>query len=95
MPSRSWKSLARAALVVKGDDVLGGPRHVRDYKADTRIEFAWMPFWTCPRLVESHCLSLSFVLELYWAFVAESRMPAHGIIKAVNISGDRIFGLAA
>jgi hypothetical protein len=36
--------LARAALVVKGDDVLGGPRHVRDDEADARIKFARMPF---------------------------------------------------
>jgi hypothetical protein len=36
--------LARAALVVKGDDVLGGSRHVRDDEADTRIEFTPMPF---------------------------------------------------
>jgi hypothetical protein len=35
---------AGAALVVKGDDVLGGPRHVRDDEADAWIKFARMPF---------------------------------------------------
>jgi hypothetical protein len=44
-------------------------------------------------LVESHCLLLCFVFELYGAFVAEGRMPADGIIKAIDISGDGIFGL--
>jgi hypothetical protein len=39
--------------------------------------------WTCPYLVESHCLLLCFVFELYGAFVAEGRMPADGIIKAI------------
>jgi hypothetical protein len=36
--------LARAALVVEGDDILGGSRHVGDDEADARIEFARMPF---------------------------------------------------
>jgi hypothetical protein len=36
--------LARAALIVKGDDILGGARHVGDDEADARIEFARMPF---------------------------------------------------
>ena len=36
--------LAGAALVVKGDDILGGPRHVRDDEADAWIKFARMPF---------------------------------------------------
>ncbi len=36
--------LARAALIVEGDDILGRPRHVRDDKADARIEFARTPF---------------------------------------------------
>ena len=49
--------------------------------------------WTCPYLVESHCLLLCFVFELYGAFVAEGRVPADGIIKAIDISGDGIFGL--
>ena len=51
--------------------------------------------WTCPRLVENHCLSLCIVFEHYGAFVAEGRMPADRIIKAVDISGDRMFSLAA
>jgi hypothetical protein len=51
--------------------------------------------WTCPRLVESHCLSLCIVLELYGAFVAKGRMPADRIVKAIDISGDGRFGLAA
>jgi hypothetical protein len=51
--------------------------------------------WSCPRLVENHCLSLCIVFEHYGAFVAEGRMPADGIIKAVDISGDRMFSLAA
>jgi hypothetical protein len=41
--------------------------------------------WTCPRLVESHCLSLSFALKLFGAFVAKGRMPADGVIKAIDI----------
>ena len=36
--------LARPALVVEGDDILGGSRHVGDDEADARIEFARMPF---------------------------------------------------
>src|ERR1700757_2299282 len=36
--------LAGAALVVEGNDILGGPRHVRHDEADARIEFARMPF---------------------------------------------------
>jgi hypothetical protein len=36
--------LARPALVVEGDDVLGGARHVGDDKADARVKFARMPF---------------------------------------------------
>ena len=56
---------------------------------------AFLLEWTCPRLVESHCLLLCFMLELYGAFVAKGRMPADGIIKAVDISGDRMFSLAA
>src|SRR5271165_4319779 len=51
--------------------------------------------WTCPCLVESHCPLVSFVFEIYWAFVTKSRMPAHGIIEPVDISGDGIFGLKA
>ena len=49
--------------------------------------------WTCPRLVESHCLLGCFILELYGAFVAKGRMPVDGILKAVDISGDRMFSL--
>jgi hypothetical protein len=37
--------VARAALVVEGDDVLGAPRHVGDDDADTRIKLARMPFY--------------------------------------------------
>jgi hypothetical protein len=51
--------------------------------------------WTCPRLVESHCLLLCFVLELYGAFVAKGRMPADRVIKPIDIFGDGIFGLTA
>src|SRR5262249_9498736 len=36
--------LARPALVVEGDDIFGGPRHVRHDEADARIKFARMPF---------------------------------------------------
>src|SRR4030081_2809435 len=36
--------LARAALVVEGDDILGCPCHVGHDEADARIKFAWMPF---------------------------------------------------
>ena len=36
--------LARAALVVEGDDILGGASHVGDNKADARVKFARMPF---------------------------------------------------
>ncbi len=36
--------LARTALVVEGDDILGWSRHVGDDEADTRIAFAWVPF---------------------------------------------------
>src|SRR5271165_6919855 len=54
-----------------------------------------MDNWTCPCLVESHCPLVSFVFEIYWAFVTKSRMPAHGIIEPVDISGDGIFGLKA
>jgi len=53
------------------------------------------PEWTCPRLVESHCLLVCFILERYGAFVAQSGMPADGIIKAIDISGDRMFSLVA
>ena len=35
--------LARAALVVEDDDVLGAPRHVGNDEADARIKFARMP----------------------------------------------------
>ena len=49
--------------------------------------------WTCPRLVEGHCLLGCFILELYGAFVAKGRMPVDGIIKAVDISGGRMFSL--
>jgi hypothetical protein len=35
--------VARAALVLAGDDVLGAPRHVGD-NDDTRIKLARMPF---------------------------------------------------
>ena len=56
---------------------------------------AFPPAWTCPCLVESHCPLVSFVFEIYWAFVTKSRMPAHGIIEPVDISGDGIFGLKA
>lgn len=35
--------LARAALVVEGDDILGAPRHVGDDEADARIKLARMP----------------------------------------------------
>ena len=45
--------------------------------------------WTCPELVESHCLLLYFVLELYGAFVAEGRMPTDGIIKAIDMALSR------
>jgi len=45
--------------------------------------------------MESHCLSLFVVLELYGAFVTTGRMPADWIIKAIDISGNSIFGLAA
>ena len=51
--------------------------------------------WTCPCLVESHYSLVSFVFEIYWAFVTKSRMPADGIIEPVDISGDGIFGLKA
>src|SRR4029077_11581412 len=36
--------LTGPTLVVEGNDVLGGPHHVRDKEADARIKFAWMPF---------------------------------------------------
>jgi hypothetical protein len=36
--------LARAALVVEANDVLGRPRHVGHDKPDARVEFARMPF---------------------------------------------------
>jgi hypothetical protein len=36
--------LTGPALVVEGDDILGRSRHVGDDEADTRIEFARMPF---------------------------------------------------
>ena len=36
--------LACSALVVESNDALGWAAHVGDYKADTRIEFARMPF---------------------------------------------------
>jgi hypothetical protein len=36
--------LARAALVVEGDDTLDRPRQVGDDEADPRIQLAWMPF---------------------------------------------------
>jgi hypothetical protein len=46
---------ARAALVVEGDDIFGRPRQVGDDEANTRIQFARMPFdlgddtaWLCP-----------------------------------------------
>lgn len=35
--------LACAALVVEGDDILRGSRHIRHDEADARIEFARMP----------------------------------------------------
>ena len=35
--------LARAALVVEGDDTLDRPRQVGDDKADARVQLAWMP----------------------------------------------------
>jgi len=36
--------LARAALVVEGDDILGGSRYVGDDEADPRIKLARIPF---------------------------------------------------
>ena len=36
--------LGRAALIVEGDDTIGRPGQIGDDEADTRIEFAWMPF---------------------------------------------------
>src|ERR1700730_822045 len=36
--------LACSALVVESNDAFGRAAHVGDYKADTRIEFARMPF---------------------------------------------------
>src|ERR1700757_3353862 len=36
--------LTGPALVVEGNDILGEPCHVRHDEADTRIEFARMPF---------------------------------------------------
>jgi hypothetical protein len=36
--------LACSALVVEGDDILGGAYHVRHDEADARIKFARMPF---------------------------------------------------
>src|ERR1700751_4985929 len=36
--------LARPALVVEGNDALGGAAHVRHDEADARIEFTRMPF---------------------------------------------------
>lgn len=35
--------LARAALVIEGDDIRGAPRHVDDDEPDARIKLARMP----------------------------------------------------
>jgi hypothetical protein len=59
------------------------------------IQMGYAVLDTYPRLMESHCLSLFVVLELYGAFVTTGRMPADWIIKAIDISGNSIFGLAA
>jgi hypothetical protein len=39
--------LACAALVVEGDDILRGARHVGHDEADARVEFARTPFDLC------------------------------------------------
>jgi hypothetical protein len=39
--------LACAALVVEGDDILRGARHVNHDEADARVEFARTPFDLC------------------------------------------------
>src|SRR5208283_1539283 len=67
----------------------------RSSACDTLSRSCVRRVWTCPCLVESHCPLVSFVFEIYWAFVTKSRMPAHGIIEPVDISGDGIFGLKA
>jgi hypothetical protein len=36
--------LARAALIVEGDDTLDRPRQVGDDEVDPRVQLAWMPF---------------------------------------------------
>src|SRR5262249_26749085 len=36
--------LACSAFIVEGNDIFGGPRHVRHDEADTRIKFSGMPF---------------------------------------------------
>src|SRR5208337_193761 len=92
---RDWEGVA--ASILEGLDEmltvtkLGLPPELRRSLACTNI----IENWTCPCLVESHCPLVSFVFEIYWAFVTKSRMPAHGIIEPVDISGDGIFGLKA
>jgi hypothetical protein len=47
--------LARPALVVEGDDILGGSRHVGDDEADARIEFARMIICGKPNVLDFAC----------------------------------------
>src|SRR5262249_19172758 len=78
--SEGWNSSTRSGCS------MASPLAILNQNQDSR---------TCPRLVESYCLSFSFALQLYGAFVVKCRMPADGIIKAIDISGDCIRGLAA
>jgi transposase-like protein DUF772 len=85
-------------LVIQAMDNLSDER--AEFLINNRMSFMrflglTLADWTCPRLVESQYLSLCFVLERYGACVAKGRMPADGIIKAIDISGDGICGLAA
>ena len=89
---RQRKLQLAEAILARGIIVAEGATEVATLIATSR---ALEAHWTCPCLVESHCLLVSFVFEIYWAFVTKSRMPAHGIIEPVDISGDGIFGLKA
>jgi hypothetical protein len=91
--------LAGAALVVKGDDVLGGPRHVRDDEADARIKFAWMPFdlgndaaRPCPasRLIGEVCIGTPhFVRRSPYRSLQQMADPL--LQDAVRRQSDRVF----
>jgi hypothetical protein len=86
-----------SALVVESNDALGRAAHVGDYKAETRIEFARMPFdlgddaarfQPAPGLIDEICIGTPHFGWSYPAFaVAQQKITASQIGKGVPPNG--------